>query len=355
METARQSWIRFMKDVWARRDAIMEGPEDQVDQKVNRIYAMYNYKDGKAIENWPTVLAQAKAAFETRASSTRFKFQVAGLRTKGKDIADAIDDIIYLAGQPNMDMASIAGTRPSYKARISQRKQKLSGDYKKGKLKYDQMITRLKKYQQEQLKDALSDDPQIVLGEFLWYHRRGADASGRPFRLYASPLPQHSVPVFIDMVRWLRGKAAVAGLDHTKGPQKGKVSMPKPFSARVDRIVMYCKGEEQLEQGVEWFRDYQIAKGKQGLFEAIRPRSTQQVEGLKGIGISQQPLPNEDILTDAGVPNKKLKGMSFGKSRAALLYLALRDAKFEFTFRANCRRLIEAAGFDIDQTLLPEF
>lgn len=355
METARQSWIQFMKDVWARREAIMEGPEDEVDRKVGRIYAMYNYKNGKAIANWPTVLSLAETAFRTKASNTRFKFQVAGIREKGDDIADAIEDIALMASQPNMDMASVAATRPSYKANIRKRRKKLEGYVKSGALTHDQMVTKLKKFQADQLEDALYDDPQIVLGEFLWYYRSGASDTGRPFRLYASPLPQHSVPIFLDMVRWQRGKAAVVGLDHTKGPQKGKVSMPTPFSARVDRIVMYCKGEEQLTEGVEWFRHYQETLGKQGLFEAIRPRSTQSVEGLKGIGISQQPLPNEDVLTDAGVPNRKLKGMSFGKSRAALLYLALKDAEFEFTFRANCRRLIEAAGFDIDQTELPTF
>lgn len=353
MESARQSWVKFQTDVWKRREIIMEG--DNVDKKVKRIYAMYNYKDGKAITGWPTVLANASEAFRTKGSTTRFKFQGKGIQETGTEISKAIDVVRRIASQPNMSIAAVAGADSFYSQIVKNEIVKLEGLIDEEKISEDQAIVHLQKFK-EYLKDnKLITDPQMVLGAFLWYNRRNADASGRPFRLYASPLPQYSVPVFLDMVRWLRGKPDPSGLDATKGPQKGKVSMPTPYSARVDRIVMYCKGEEQLQMGVDWFRHYQKTLGKRGLFDNVRPRSTQSVDGLQGIGVSQQPLPNEDILTDAGVANERLKGMSFGMSRAALLYLALAQSDYEFQFRANCRRLVEAAGFDIDQTKLPEF
>jgi hypothetical protein len=111
---------------------------------------------------------------------------------------------------------------------------------------------------------------------------------------------------------------------HSDVPSSGKLIVPGPLSKhRADKIVLYCQNKEELDNGIKLLKVYQEQGGARQAFENISPLSTKPVKGLQGVAITAQPTPDAAVMNFAGI--KRVKGISFGMSRAAIIYNAMRD------------------------------
>lgn len=97
---------------------------------------------------------------------------------------------------------------------------------------------------------------------------------------------------------------------------------------------------------------YQRDSGLAYLFENLNPRSTTPVKGLSGVAATSQPAPDEKMMRYAGI--KRVQGISFGMSRAAVIYLAMNDnyrkrGDQSIQFLNDCHKIARIANMDIQQ------
>ncbi|MEM6489848.1 MAG: hypothetical protein AAF677_16515 [Pseudomonadota bacterium] len=357
MVTAREGMAEFALAAWLSRDAIMEG--DSVDACIRRIYDLYNHGDIKTVPNWRSLLFRARHAFSTKVARTPFALQGHDTYPTGAEIAGALGKIMEVAQEP----AKITqlGTRRSR----TQRAVKDLVREVRSKLAQGIFADRdsAQAYHREQKSaieaEMLRNDPIALLGRFVWHYGMAPHRGGSAFRIYVTPKLDESAPVFCDLVRRMSGLDTVPSESAIQFPGKGKVAMPGVHSPnRTDRIVLYCKNEVQLLGGIAWLRRYQSTGASRARFDSRNPRATKPVPDLAGVAVSTQPLPNAEFMRErANI--RRVKGMSFGMSRAAVIYAALEHSEREgigdlMGFADVLERCIREAEIDIDLKRIPD-
>jgi hypothetical protein len=186
-------------------------------------------------------------------------------------------------------------------------------------------------------------DPAFILGQFLWHCGPTSMPSNSTYRIYVTPQVLYCPRVFYRLVEQIY----VPRPPGIKFPNGLKLMIPGPIGfQRADKIVMYCANKEEMIGGVNFLREYQ--KVHSSLFENVNPRSTKPVEGLNGVSVTPQPTPDETMMAYAG--QHETKGMSFGQSRAAIIYLAMLDNYGKNNiqkFLVDCYRIAQIANIDI--------
>ncbi|MEM7188887.1 MAG: hypothetical protein AAF439_04680, partial [Pseudomonadota bacterium] len=189
----------------------------------------------------------------------------------------------------------------------------------------------------------LKTDPAYILKSFCWNYARPHKSSA--YRIYVTPFLRDAASVYCEFIRFINGRDPVEGIDHLAAPPRGKLGIPGADEGnRIDRIVIYCDDKDQMEVGLDWFRHYQ--KSFPLKFMNKTPRSTAPVEGLRGVAITLQPQADAAEMKKAGI--NKVKGMSFGMSRSAVLALALKQSNSLPNFKQNVDTIAQRAGLKLE-------
>ena len=352
MPTARESWDEFVRTAWNKRDDIMAPLEGDKGTEMERtlkcvkvIYNIYNAGDLTKMPNWQNLLSLGARAFIDRCKAREFWFQSESkTRISGQELGEALGKLCLDAIKTksfSIPRVPLSGQKinETLKGFVKARK---SGMITKET--FNSMVAQIKGISS---KKRMETDPALVLNQFVWHQPPGKRSSGGKYRIYVAPTLEHTIPVYCDMVEDLmNGTGAIGSI-----PTKLKVGTPTPNgSNRVDRIVVYCANEAEMNGGVEWLRDYQ--QTRRAKFQSMVPLATKPVDGLLGVSITPQPKPEHSIMVKAGRNRSTSTGISFGMSRAHVIYLGLKsayenDADFS-TYKLYVEAWAKAAKLDID-------
>lgn len=352
MTTALASMMEFAETVWANRTTVRG--RGSISKQVSEIYSYYNYSNARKMPGWRNILPPMVFAFSRRCGDLNFKFQGKDMWATGAEIGDALQILVDIASAPNPQIAGLIAQAHTHlvgwdtdveevlEALEERLRSKVVDSYREGTLSEHDARAELERIDDEGVpRPDLKSDPGLVLQSFVWNYARST-SSGK-YRIYVTPFLREAAGVYCEFVRFINGSDPIDGLDHTLAPARAKIGIPGATEAtRIDRIVIYCASEAEMQNGVEWFRRYQSARGFDMKFENRSPRGTRAVEGLRGVAVTVQPVADPGIMAQAGVT--KVKGMSFGKSRAAVLGLALQDATSLPDFKNRLERIARQAG-----------
>ena len=383
MPTTEESLNEFATMAWQQRASILR--KSTAYKGTKAVYNLYNFYTRKETASWRGFLMTARDAFGGTASQIPFKFQGWQASYTGAQLAEAVDQIFkdivpeergVLEMTQDVDTAHRSQVRNAGIARIGKALQKgkkaIRADLKADRIddveadrRWKALYAEYKEQVGEAEQNALEEDPILVLKKFVWTYGMAPKGSSK-FRIYVSPKVDQSVPVFCDIAAYMHGKFRVPGMDPMQFPGSGKVGTPGPrvnaetgrveLTDRTDRIVLYCETEDQMKGGVAWLRHYQAQAGKKARFQPEMPRGTKIVEDLVGVSITVQPQASATVMKRAGID--KVKGMSFGMSRSAVIYLALQHADqndLDFRgFQSAIDSYARKARLNLQLTNLPE-
>ena len=324
MSSTSIGFLEFALKAWNNRHTIMQAENDEA--RTRRIYDYYNYFEGLQTPDLSELLKQVEIQL-AECGNYSFYFQnYFEIKMKG-------DDISKMAKSLNDTIDNDSSMIPLLKTMFKE-------SYAFSYYDSDTRTVRAPKTK----KELIASDPAFVLDQFLWNftNRRGATSL---YRIYVTPRAVYAPRVFKYLIHNMNRQA--------KLPSSGKLILPGPLSdKRVDKIVLYCQNEEEMKGGIELLEYYQITAGRAHYFENQSPLSTKPVDGLTGVAVTSQPTPDAVIMHYAGI--ERVKGISFGMSRAAIIYLALRDnyrkqGDASISFLDDCHRIARLAGIDIEQ------
>lgn len=307
--------IEFATNAWTYRDELLEMG---IPRRTRAIYKIYNHGLVRAYPDWRTYLMAAEVAFGAMNAGRGFSVQGERDEYSGADFGAQFAVLRKIAEAP---LALHTGL-------------KISSDQR------DSEDSRAKLLEAQTAADRT--DPARLLGAFLWSKKRPVPNHCK-YRIYLTPRIVAGPMVFSDLVRFINGTSEPG---HAR-PREAKLSVPGPdgSSGRSDRIVIYCGGDEELRTGIEWLRTYQARYD--GMFENFSPLGTKTVEGLKGVAITDQPVPKYEVARHAGIDKRLLPGMSFGMSRAMLLAIALDNVTSLNEFKQKLLKVASKAKVDL--------
>lgn len=321
MPSAQESWDKFVRIAWEKRDEILEPGLEQKNalKCVKNIYAYYNLGDLSKIPNWKKLLAAGSRAFMDKCGAHSFWVQgESNVPILGKAFGEAFAKLCL----ESLKVESF--TVPPY----SKLKSTLDIEDKKADLLIYKVLGKITEDDYKKFvgvlnglttRQKMSYDPALALNQFVWHCPPTKKRSGSKYRIYVAPTLEQTVPVFCDMVADMMNAPGELG----SVPTALKVGTPTPNGRnRVDRIVVYCTDQTEMDGGVEWLRVYQ--EKNKGKFQAQLPLATKPVDGLLGVSVTPQPKPDHEIMKQAGRNKKNSGGISFGMSRSHVIYLGLR-------------------------------
>ncbi|MEM7190520.1 MAG: T3SS effector HopA1 family protein [Pseudomonadota bacterium] len=324
MPSARDSWNQFVRTAWDNRKKIMAPGLDQKHalECVKNVYTYYNLGDVSKIPNWQSLLSQGARAFIDRCGSREFWFQgESSSMVSGQELGEALGKLCFESLKVKNFSIPPYGQLESTKA-IKATLKGFKDAKESGMISeddYDKMVETIMEI--STTKKKMEHDPALALNQFVWHQPKTKKAHGSMFRIYVAPTLEQTIPVYCDMVEDLMNAPGELG----SIPTKLKVGTPKPDSNnRVDRIVVYCRDQTEMDGGVEWLRGYQ--KKNAARFQSQLPLATKPVDGLVGVSITPQPKPDHSVMVHAGRKKKTSTGISFGMSRSHVIYLGLRTA-----------------------------
>lgn len=326
MSGASQGFLEFAIKAWNNRHYIMQGRN--ADERTRRIYNYYNYFEGMDSPDWCELIKAIEQEFQ-KCANLKFNFQ------SYKDVS--------LRGYEIADMAeSLSGTLDngsSVLALLQQMPEELC------QFSYYDSKNRVFRAPST-AEELIKSDPAFMFDEFLWnYTARQANMA--KYRIYVTPRTVYSPKVYVYLIQMMN----MFGGYPT--PCSGKILIPGPeTNKRADKIVLYCQNKEEMQGGVKLLNYFQHNLGQANLFENLNPRSTKPVQGLAGVAVTSQPEPDRRMMRYAG--QKRVQGISFGMSRAAIIYLAMNDncrksGDQSIQFLNDCHRIAKIANIDIEQ------
>lgn len=297
MASAPIGFIEFAMMAWSNRRHIMAGLD--ADARVRRIYHYYHYNAGMNNPDWCELITNIEHEY---GNCGHLVFQFQGLLKTGISGTD----IAYMARELN-------GILDNDSALLSILKEAAKENYKTSV--YDSATRTFRAPKNN--KELILSDPAFMLDKFLWHFGPKRDSMSK-YRIYVTPASIHCPRVFTTLASRIND----ANPRTSDFPSSGKMIIPGPkTSSRADKIVLYCSNKEEMQGGIDFLTLYQ--RRYRGFFENASPRSTRPVEGLTGVAVTPQPTPDPVIMHYAG--QTRVRGMSFGMSRAAVIYLAMSD------------------------------
>ncbi|MGQ8365548.1 hypothetical protein [Glaciecola sp. 1036] len=321
-------FLEFAIKAWHHRDHIMQAKNAA--ECTRRIYNYYNYFEGIEQPDWCELLTSLETEFLV---SRDLIFYFQGLN----DIHFRGDHLSYMAYSLrdllNNDSAALA----------------LLQDIGKDSYQHSYFDKTTRRFRAPRTaKELVKSDPAFMLDQFLW-NRTPRSKNMAMYRIYVTPQSLFCPKVFTAIVRKMNSQVPST----FKMPSSAKMLIPGPgTSKRADKIVLYCQDKDELDGGVEFLRLYQKKYGYAALFESLIPRSTKPVSDLQGVAVTPQPSPESFMMGYAGIDKDKVKGISFGMSRAAIIYLAMNDNyrkgdSASIQFLRDCHKIARIANIDI--------
>lgn len=325
MSGASAGFLEFAVKAWNNRHHIMQGKD--AEDRTYRIYNFYNYFEGLNTPDLCELLTQVELQFNNFAGHSFYFQNYFEVKLKGDDIASMAKSVNEVLDN---DASIVVLLKDLFKKSYSR-------SY------FDETTHTFRAPQTK--RELIEADPAFLLDQFLWNFTPRRNDSAK-YRIYVTPKAQYAPKVFLFLVHHMH--------QFLNTPSSGKLALPGPSSdKRVDKIVLYCQSKLEMEGGINLLKDYQKS-GRAYRFENLNPLSTKPLKGLAGVAVTVQPTPDEVIMHYAGIEKNRVKGISFGMSRAAIIYLAMRDnyrkpGDASIDFLRDCHKIARLAGINIEQ------